>query len=206
MRKSARVLLTTLLFSALVTLIGCVTINVYFPEAAAQKAADQFIGTVLDNAVPAANDVPSKPAKPPAKPQGQPSAMLLDLLIPAAAAADAPNLRVQTASTTLIQQRMQARFRKSMATSFDAGALGFTHDGMVALRDASKVPLSDRAEINAALGDENNDRAELYREIAAANGHPEWEPQVRAAFAQGWIERAHPGWYYQDASGQWQRK
>lgn len=49
MRKLVYGLLTMLL----VALVGCVTINVYFPEAAAQKAADQFIGTVLDNTGPA---------------------------------------------------------------------------------------------------------------------------------------------------------
>jgi uncharacterized protein YdbL (DUF1318 family) len=56
------------------------------------------------------------------------------------------------------------------------------------------------------VADENRDRNSLYREIARANGHAEWEPQIRATFAKGWIERAHAGWYYQDASGAWQRK
>ena len=50
MRKRVYVILTALT----VALVGCVTINVYFPEAAAQKAADQFIGKVLDQAAPAA--------------------------------------------------------------------------------------------------------------------------------------------------------
>jgi uncharacterized protein YdbL (DUF1318 family) len=46
----------------------------------------------------------------------------------------------------------------------------------------------------------------VYREIALANGHAEWEGQIREAFARQWIERAHAGWYYQDASGAWKRK
>ncbi|NMW25902.1 DUF1318 domain-containing protein, partial [Rhodanobacter denitrificans] len=49
MRKLVYVVLTSLA----VALVGCVTINVYFPEAAAQKAADQFIGNVLNEAAPA---------------------------------------------------------------------------------------------------------------------------------------------------------
>lgn len=69
MRKLIYGLLTT----CLVALVGCVTINVYFPEAAAQKAADQFIGTVLENAAPAPATKSDQPPAPPKK-SSQPSA------------------------------------------------------------------------------------------------------------------------------------
>lgn len=199
MRKLVYGLLTTLL----VALVGCVTINVYFPEAAAQKAADQFIGTVLDSSAPAQ---PAKDEPPAPKKNNQPSAMLLDLLIPAAYAADAPNLRVQTTTTEAIHGRMQARFRDTLTPLFNSGAVGFTQDGLVAVRDAGKVPLDQRAGVSAAVADENRDRNALYREVANANNHPEWEAQIRATFAKGWIERARPGWYYQDPSGAWKQK
>ena len=202
MRKLVYVILTSLA----VALVGCVTINVYFPEAAAQKAADQFIGNVLDSSAPASAPAP-KPAKPAAsEDQSQPSAMLLDLLVPAAYAADMPNIRIQTSTTEAIRQRMHTRFQGVLGTLLDSGAVGFTRDGMVAMRDAAKVPLSQRAQANAAVADENRDRAALYREIANANNHPEWEAQIRAAFAKGWIEKAHAGWYYQNAAGAWQKK
>ena len=200
MRKLVYGLLTTLL----VALVGCVTINVYFPEAAAQKAADQFIGTVLDSSAPVQPAKDEPPAPP--KKNNQPSAMLLDLLIPAAYAADAPNLRVQTATTEAIHGRMQARFRDTLTPLFNSGAVGFTQDGLVAVRDAGKVPLDQRAGVSAAVADENRDRNALYREVANANNHPEWEAQIRATFAKGWIERARPGWYYQDPSGAWKQK
>ncbi len=200
MRKLVYGLLTLLL----VALVGCVTINVYFPEAAAQKAADQFIGTVIDSA-PASTPKPEQPPSP-TKKDGQPSAMLLDLLIPAAQAADAPNIRIQTATTEAIQGRMQERFRSTLAPLFNSGAIGFTQDGLVAVRDAAKLPLDQRAGANAAVADENRDRNALYREVANANNHPEWESQIRTTFAKGWIERARAGWYYQDSSGAWKQK
>lgn len=200
MRKLVYGLLTMLV----VALVGCVTINVYFPEAAAQKAADQFIGTVLDSAPAAAPKEQQPPS--PAKKDGQPSAMLLDLLIPAAYAADAPNIRIQTATTEAIHGRMQERFRSTLAPLFDNGAIGFTQDGLVAVRDAAKVALNQRAGVNAAVADENRDRNALYREVANANNHPEWESQIRSTFAKGWIERARAGWYYQDSSGAWKQK
>jgi uncharacterized protein YdbL (DUF1318 family) len=198
-----RKLACTLLTAMAVALVGCVTINVYFPEAAAQKAADRFIGTVIDQgAAPAKGAKPAQPVQPPA----QPSAMLLDLLVPAAQAAETPDIRVQTPTAEAIRGRMQARFVATLKALLDAGAVGFTRDGLVAVRDAGKIPLSQRAQASAAVADENNDRNALYREVARANGHSEWEQQIRDTFAKGWIERAHAGWYYQDASGAWKQK
>ncbi|MEO7071767.1 MAG: YdbL family protein [Rhodanobacter sp.] len=202
MRKFIVLTLATLA----VVLVGCVTINVYFPEAAAQKAADKFVDTVLGAPAPG-----SKPADKPAPPAAkdthrQPSAMLLDLLVPAAYAADTPDVRVETAATEAIRARMRTRFDGTLGALLDSGAAGFTRDGMVAMRDPSKLPLSQRAQANAALADENRDRAALYREVASANGHPEWEAQIRATFARTWIDKAHPGWYFQDAGGSWQKK
>jgi uncharacterized protein YdbL (DUF1318 family) len=192
--------------AAAITLVGCVTINVYFPEAAAQKAADQFIGTVLDESgaarpSPAADDEPTRPA-----PGKQPSASLLDLVIPSAQAAEAPNLQVSTPETDAIRARMKARFSGQLKALFGSGAVGFTADGLVAVRDAGALPLDQRSQADSLVKQENNDRDSLYRAIATANGHPEWEPQIRKTFAEGWVQRAPSGWYYRDASGAWQRK
>lgn len=201
MRKFVVGLLVTLA----IALVGCVTINVYFPEAAAQKAADQFIGNVIDNATPA-KPAPKDPPQATDSSSQHPSAMLLDLLIPTAAAADVPNIRIQTAATEAISARMSGRFQGPLGALLDSGAVGFTRDGMVAMRDAAKVPLSQRAQASATVVDENRDRAALYQEVASANGHPEWQAQIQATFARGWIDRARAGWYVQNAAGAWQQK
>jgi len=46
----------------------------------------------------------------------------------------------------------------------------------------------------------------VYREIANANNHPEWEADIQKTFAQEWVKNARKGWYYQDASGAWLQK
>lgn len=191
----------------IVGLVGCVTVNVYFPEAAAQKAADQFIGNVLGGAAPD-KPVTGTPAPAPAPETNghPPSAMLLDLLIPSAEAADLPNIRIETAETQAINARMRDRFGSSLGALLDSGTVGFSRDGLVAMRDAAAVPLNLRAQANATIADENRDRIALYHDVASANGHPEWAPQIQAAFAKGWIDRAKAGWYFQNASGAWQRK
>jgi uncharacterized protein len=202
MRKLLRITLTTLAL----LLVGCVTINVYFPEAAAEKAADQFIGNVLGDTGQPVPPAPKDQKNPPSSAGQHPSAMLLDLLIPAAYAADTPNIRIQTSATEAIRGRMQQRFQGALGALLDSGAVGFTSDGMVAMRDATKVPLDQRAQANATVADENRDRAALYSEIANANSHPEWASQIRATFAKGWIEKAKAGWYYQNPAGSWVRK
>ena len=198
-----------LLLTFAVALVGCVTINVYFPEAAAQKAADQFIGNVIDSAGPS-TPAPKTPAPAPAPAQESsghpPLTMLLDLVIPTAAAADVPDIRIQTSASAAINGRMRERFQGALGALLDSGAVGFTRDGLVAMRDVASIPLAQRAQASTTVADENRDRQALYREVAAANGHPEWAAQIQSTFAKGWIERARSGWYVQNAAGAWQRK
>ncbi|MEP7044388.1 MAG: YdbL family protein [Dokdonella sp.] len=188
------------LATALALPVACVTINVYFPEAAADKAAEQFVDKVLGEPVKEAPPVNEPP--PPGK---SPGAMLLDFVIPSATAQTA-NINIQTPQIQAIQARMQQRFATSLTKAFASGAIGFGKDGLVATRDAASVPLPERAALNAAVADENRDRQAVYREIAIANGHAEWEAQIRASFAKQWIQQAKPGWYYQDAGGGWKQK
>lgn len=114
------------------------------------------------------------------------------------------NLEINTPAIAALQQSMQQR-HSQLAPLYAAGAVGLARDGTVALRDASSVPLAQRAQVTGLIAAENADRAALYREIARANSHPEWESDVRNTFAQRWIERAQPGWWVQGASG-WVQK
>ena len=68
------------------------------------------------------------------------------------------------------------------------------------------MPLKDRQGVNALVAAEQGDRNALYKEIAIANGHPEWESEVRSTFAQRWVQKAQGGWWYQDAGGGWAKK
>lgn len=115
------------------------------------------------------------------------------------------NLEINTPAVASLQSSMQQRHAQ-LAGFYASGAVGLTRDGNVALRDANAVPLAQRQQVNGLIAAENQDRAALYREIARANGRPEWEAEIRATFAQRWIDKAQPGWYYQSAAGAWVRK
>jgi len=116
----------------------------------------------------------------------------------------AADLEVNTPGVNAIKQSMQARHAQ-LAPHYASGAVGLTADGMIALRDAGSVPLAQRQAVNALVASENQDRNALYAEIASANGHPEWEAEIRSTFAQRWIQRAQSGWWVQ-ADGAWKRK
>ncbi len=192
-------LITVLLLTA------CVTINVYFPAAQAQEAAKEFVDKVIGPA--------DQPAPPPASGKddqgsgkGSVGMMLLSLVIPAAEAQSAPDITIRTPAIQAIQARMAQRFSSALQPWFDAGALGFSKDGLVSVRDATKIALKNRVAVNQSVADDNRDRQTAYREIAVANGHAEWESQIRATFAKQWIASAHAGWWYQDAGGAWKQK
>lgn len=121
-----------------------------------------------------------------------------------ALSAFAVDLEINTPGVNAIKQSMQARHAQ-LARHYASGAVGLTSDGMVTLRDAGAVPLSSRQSVNALVADENRDRNALYAEIANANGHPEWQAEIRGTFAQRWIQRAQPGWWVQTAGG-WSQK
>lgn len=115
------------------------------------------------------------------------------------------NLEVNTPAVVSIKDAMQGRFPQ-LEPLFVSGALGLTLDGKVVVREPAAIPLAQRQAANGLVGAENRDRLALYREIARANGHPEWESDIASTFAGRWIDKARSGWWVQDASGQWKRK
>ena len=183
-------------------LAACVTINVYFPAAEAQEAAREFVEKVIgDDASPSP---PPEPAPDESTDENGGGMALLSFFISDAQAQEA-DITIKTPAIQAIQARMATRF-DSLQTHFDSGALGFKNDGLIVLRDAAVVPLKDRAALNQSVADDNRDRDAVYREIAVANGHAEWEAQIRATFAKQWVDSARSGWWYQDSAGAWKQK
>ncbi len=198
--------LVTLFFSA------CVTINVYFPAAAAQEAADRIVNQVYGNESKPESETPSKPAE--EKPAGtdqkswlSPSSQWAENLInfmvsPAYAGAD---LDISSPAIAALTANMTKRHQK-LLPHYESGAIGLTNDALITLRDPNKVPLKSRTQVKQLVAEENQERLALYREIATANGHPEWEADIRATFATRWISRASAGWWYQNKKGEWQQR
>lgn len=131
--------------------------------------------------------------------------LTLFALVAACGAYAQADLEIDTPAISALKAGMQRRHAQ-LAGFYASGAVGLTRDGNIALRDANAVPLAQRQLVNSLVAAENQDRAALYREIARANGHPEWESNIRSTFAQRWISNAQTGWYYRNAGGAWVRK
>jgi uncharacterized protein YdbL (DUF1318 family) len=182
---------------------ACVTINVYFPAAAAEQAADKIIEEVWGDDVDKPTTEQSSGAGSFADGALRISRLIIDWLIPSAHAQQA-NLDISSPAIGKIEASMRARHAK-LLRYYNSGAIGLTANGLVAVRDAKSIPLNARKSVNQLVADDNRDRSALYREIAAANGHPEWQAQIQATFARRWIDLAQTGWYYQ-AGGSWKAK
>jgi len=191
---------------ASLTVAACVTINVYFPAASAEKAADQIIDTVTNSGASAPTGSIQLPAMEQRSLFAQTAGRALELLIPPAHAQADADIDISSPEIRAITASMQARF-ESLEKFFASGAVGLTNDGLIELRDQASVPLAERANVKRLVAEDNRDRSTLYAEIAKANGHPEWEADIRKIFARRWVERgAKGGWFYQDAGGAWKQK
>lgn len=206
---------------ATLLMAACVTINVYFPAGAAEKAADQIIDSVIRGAAPSRGSsatTPGTAAPAIAPPQGSstmPAAervlrfaaeRALELLLPAAQAQAAANIDVSSPEIRAITASMQERFA-SLEKFFDSGVIGLTAEGLIDVRDIAAAALPDRALVRRLVGEDNADRNALYAAISRANNRPEWEADIRRIFAQRWVERgAKPGWYFRDLEGNWKQR
>lgn len=131
--------------------------------------------------------------------------LLLLLLYCASAAFAEGNLDVDSPVITQLKGSMSAR-HALLKPYYDSGAVGLANDGSIVLREAGAVPLAQRQTVTRLTAAENEDRTSLYREIARVNGNPAWEKDIRATFAQRWVDHAPAGWWVQNATGAWQQK
>jgi uncharacterized protein YdbL (DUF1318 family) len=197
-------------------LAACVTVNVYFPAAAVEQAADKIVreiyGTRLEQKLQE-RETPPQPEPAPAKdksgnlvlpPPAPLAGLILEWMVPAAHA-QAPDIDINTPAINQLKAAMQGRHQQ-LIPFYNAGAVGMAANGLLVLRDPKAVSLKDRNALAAIIAAENSDRNVLYTEIATANGHPEWEREIRTIFDRRWVANAPGGWWFQNANGGWMQK
>lgn len=184
-------------------LTACVTINIYFPAAAADKAADKLIKDIQQVA-------PSAPEKPKAAHSNWKLAVYhwidegLNIVISPAHAEEA-DLSIDSTEIRRVQASMKARF-DTLKGFYEQGFVGITKEGLISVKDASAVPLKSRNKVSKLVDAENKDRENLYHAIANENGHPDWYQQIKSTFAKRWVSNAQAGWWYQTANEKWKKK
>lgn len=191
-------------------LSACVTINIYFPAAAAEDAARVIVRDVLNEedvidstTEDSTNENEQSSNQLPFNSAYNVATTILSILIsPAHAEAD---ININTPAISTLRSSMKNRAAK-LKPYYANGAVGLTVNAGVQIRDQSIIPLKDRNQVKKLVADENRERSALYAEIARANDHPEWEADIRATFARVWVEEVTAGTWYQSADGSWVQK
>jgi uncharacterized protein len=211
------------------TACAVITVNVYFPEKAAKeayKSLDEMLlkpgqkGPGQPAGQPAGQPVPG-PA-PAAPPEARPQTRLFNgipslSLVSEACAADneAEQLAVELADKPEVLKAyddMRKRLPR-LTQLLDAGAVGISNQGLISVRDKSKVPAQDEAMVAA----ENQSRKTVVTAMAKAilklnkqkeNSAALGQVMGKAAstFADTRHEEAHPGWWIQLGNGRWVQK
>ena len=196
-------ILSSFLFG--LALSACVTINIYFPAAAAEDAARVIVRDVLNDeqvevtkekndrsSVENLNNLTYVLA----------SAVLNAFISPAHAEA---NININTPAISALRDSLKVR-ASSLKPYYASGAVGLTANANVQIRDQSLIALKSRNQVKKLVADENKERGALYAEIARSNDHPEWEAGIRSTFARVWVEEVAAGTWYQNVDSAWVQK
>lgn len=190
------------IFSFLFIMHSCVTINIYFPAAAVERAADKIVEEVW-------GEQEGEPQE--EEQQGEPESFLYQerrfaLLGPAEAFAVEADINVTTPAIRALKESIKKR-ADTLKPFLDQGNAGLSNDGLVLVRNSDGLSLKDKAMLTRLTEAENNDRDALYREIAKANNFPpEKVTDIKTIFAGSWIKNARTGWWVQSPDGTWSRK
>lgn len=180
---------------------ACVTVNIYFPAAAVERAADQIVKETWGG--------PAEPTKSAPQPQSfdwRGPARIVSLAWISEAQAQEADINVSNPAIRALKDSIKQR-SGAIRPYMDRGNVGIAQDGMLAIRNTDGLDLKARAGIKQLVDAENRDREALYVEIAKANGIPTSNvPKIKSIFAKSWIDQAQPGWWIQDSQGNWKKK
>ncbi len=194
-------------------LAACITINVYFPEAAVKELAQQIEDEVHKTAAGEAAPAP-EPTPTPVAPSDEGGSESLLSYIFSLGATTAYAAEDEVAAPEITNPAIR-KIIDSRATRLGAvndlkarGVVGESNQALLVVRNLDAIQgLKERADAQKLVKDENADREQLFKEIAAAkNVDLAQLPQIRATYAETLRENAHAGDWIQRPDGAWGQK
>ena len=178
--------------------LACVTVNVYFPAAEIQDAADRIEEEVR-------GEEPSQAGSEAAPIESRLRRMMRAMAFESEAYAQI-DINITTPTIRALIASRTKRFGV-LKPLYESGAIGETNAGLLSVRSIDAMPLKDKASVKKLVKAENADRANLYAEIAKANNlTPDILPQIKQKFANSMRKKAKPGWWVQKDNGDWVKK
>lgn len=173
---------------------ACITVNLYFPESTVRKTAEDIVNEVRGSDKTIKDEVKKDGMEPP------------ENFVPGPSLAAGQETEVSSPRIRAIKESIKGRFDK-LVPSFDAARIGETKDGNLELLNEDGLSLQDKSVLRKLVKDENQDRADLYAEVAKAlNIEAGQIARIRQIFAEQWIAKARSGWMVQKLDGSWSKK
>ena len=216
MRRTAFTL-ASLLAAALV--LACVTINVYFPEAAIKDLSEKIEDAVAREAAESVDTEPQAEDQE-AEDGGDEVSWLrstfdlaagaaLHLIAPAPVYAQTDAVAAPEITNPAIRKIIQSRAAraKQLNRAKASGAVGENNKALVEVRKLDALPLQQRAAVQKLVRAENADRERMFKEIAAATGTDLSQlPKIRSTYATTLRQKARRGDSIQMPDGSWRQK
>jgi uncharacterized protein len=143
---------------AMITLIACVTINIYFPAEKVGSAAQDIV-----------NDIRGKKQSQKNSQSGSHEKFSIEIrfsLSPDSAwAGDVTT--VSNPTIRVLKEKMKARFR-ALKPYYEKGALKEGGNGYLSVANAARLNLKEKRDLNGLVDAENSDRKTLYSAVAKA--------------------------------------
>jgi hypothetical protein len=176
--KSMHKALWVAIFFLTSTVIACVTINIYFPAEEVETVAEDIV-----------DDIRGREGNKPEK-EGQKDSMSMNLRLcfgsSTAWAADVTE--VSNATIRGLKEQMKERYQQ-LKPYYDKGLLKEGDDGYLSIGDLGGLGLKEKRDLKSLVEAENNDRKELYKEVAKAMDiDPSQIGRVGEVFAKEWQE------------------
>ena len=206
-----RLAILPFLACAPLTILACVTINVYFPEAAIKDLSKVIEEQVQKQAAGIGTSTPEpKPPEPKDPKQDGGRSSLLDSLLGVTPVSAAGNVPEAEATSPAIRKIIDSRAARigALGPYKASGVIGENNQALLEVRDLDSLSdLRARAEVQRLVKAENTDREELFREIAAAkNVELSQLPKIRATYASTLRDNARPGEWIQLPDGSWSKR
>jgi len=194
-------------------LAACITINVYFPEAAVKELSQQIENEVQQKAADEAVSAPEPTPTPVAPANEGPSVSLVSYIFSLGATnayAAEDEVAAPEITNPAIRKIIDSRAKRLAAINDlkAKGVIGESNQALLVVRNLDAIQgLKARADAQKLVKDENADREQLFKEIAAAkNVDLAQLPQIRATYAETLRQNARPGDWIQLPDGTWTQK
>jgi uncharacterized protein len=167
----------TAMVFAMIPLLACVTINIYFPAEKVESVAGEIV-----------NDIRSKKQDQKGDPSKNDGAFLREIRIAlslsSAWAEDATT--VSNPTIRALKEKMKARFQ-ALKPYYQKGALKEGDNGYLSVANTGALNLKEKRDLNGLVEAENSDRKTLYSEVAKAlKIDPGQIDRIAGIFAKEW--------------------